>query len=233
MLHERRDASTDPFGILRIFRLDQDAKHRLGARATDENPTVLAELVVRALDLRDHLRRELPLRDADVQQHLRVARHHGGGLAQGATENGPAEKKRRCEPVASHVVPEPDEVARLLTAEHTALAIQRLEHVSVADRRGHDLYAVLRHEPVEAEVRHDSDRDQLDAEAREIVGAIATAPPLAVRAWRQNLLDMSMPLVTKSLHDELSAQMLIYKSDDFAEFKKARAEDRAPVYRTT
>jgi enoyl-CoA hydratase len=67
----------------------------------------------------------------------------------------------------------------------------------------------------------------------EIAGTIAAAPPLAVRAWRQNLLDMSMPLVTKSLHDELSAQMLIYKSDDFAEFKKARAEDRAPVYRTT
>ena len=63
--------------------------------------------------------------------------------------------------------------------------------------------------------------------------AIAAAPPLAVRAWRQNLLDMSMPLVTKSLHDELSAQMLIYKSDDFAEFKRARAEGRSPVYRTT
>ena len=41
---------------------------------------------------------------------------------------------------------------------------------------------------------------------------------------------MSMPLVTKSLHDELSAQMLIYKSDDFAEFKRARAEGRPPIY---
>jgi len=77
------------------------------------------------------------------------------------------------------------------------------------------------------------DREQLDDEAMEIARAIAAAPPLAVRAWRQNLLDMSMPLVTKSLHDELAAQMLIYKSDDFAEFKRARAEGRAPVYRTT
>ncbi|HUP72344.1 MAG TPA: enoyl-CoA hydratase/isomerase family protein [Acidimicrobiales bacterium] len=77
------------------------------------------------------------------------------------------------------------------------------------------------------------ERDRLDDEAREIAAAIAAAPPLAVRAWRQNLLDMSMPLVTKSLHDELSAQMLIYRSDDFAEFKKARAEGRPPVYRTT
>ena len=77
------------------------------------------------------------------------------------------------------------------------------------------------------------DREQLDAEAMAIATSIAAAPPLAVRAWRQNLLDMSVPLVTKSLHDELSAQMLIYKSDDFAEFKKARAEGRPPVYRTT
>ena len=75
--------------------------------------------------------------------------------------------------------------------------------------------------------------DRLDDEAREIAATIAAAPPLAVRAWRQNLLDMSLPLVAKSLHDELSAQMLIYKSDDFAEFKKARAEGRSPVYRTT
>jgi enoyl-CoA hydratase/carnithine racemase len=75
--------------------------------------------------------------------------------------------------------------------------------------------------------------ERLDDEAREIAATIAAAPPLAVRAWRQNLLDMSLPLVAKSLHDELSAQMLIYKSDDFAEFKKARAEGRPPVYRTT
>ena len=40
-------------------------------------------------------------------------------------------------------------------------------------------------------------------------------------------------MVTKSLHDELSNQMLVYKSDDFAEFKRARAESREPRYRTT
>jgi hypothetical protein len=39
--------------------------------------------------------------------------------------------------------------------------------------------------------------------------------------------------VTKSLHDELAGQMLVYKSDDFAEFKRARAEGREPNYRTT
>ncbi|MCB0994655.1 MAG: enoyl-CoA hydratase/isomerase family protein [Acidimicrobiales bacterium] len=76
-------------------------------------------------------------------------------------------------------------------------------------------------------------RDQLDDEAMTAARTIAAMPPLAVRAWRRNLLDMSTPLVEKSLHDELSAQMLVYTSEDFAEFKRARAEGRDPVYRIT
>ena len=55
----------------------------------------------------------------------------------------------------------------------------------------------------------------------------ALLPPARVRAWRQNMNDIATPLVTKSLHDELVQQMLAYKSDDFAEFKRARAESRA------
>ena len=115
----------------------------------------------------------------------------------------------------------------------TARLFQMCGHGIVSDLvltgRTLDAEEALRHGIVSRVV----ERERLDAEAREIAGAIAAAPPLAVRAWRQNLLDMSMPLVTKSLHDELSAQMLIYRSDDFAEFKQARAEGRAPVYRTT
>lgn len=76
-------------------------------------------------------------------------------------------------------------------------------------------------------------RDRLDDEAMEVARTIAAMPPLAVRAWRQNLLDIATPLVTKSLHDELLAQMLVYTSEDFAEFKRARAEERPPVYRVT
>ena len=76
-------------------------------------------------------------------------------------------------------------------------------------------------------------RDELDTIAMEIAQSIAALPPLAVRAWRQNMNDIATPLVTKSLHDELVQQMLVYKSEDFAEFKAARAEKREPVYRTT
>jgi enoyl-CoA hydratase/carnithine racemase len=115
----------------------------------------------------------------------------------------------------------------------TARLFQMCGHGLVSDLvytgRTLDAEEALRHGIVSRIV----ERERLDDEAMEIAGAIAAAPPLAVRAWRQNLLDMSMPLVAKSLHDELTAQMLIYKSDDFAEFKRARAEGRSPVYRTT
>lgn len=76
-------------------------------------------------------------------------------------------------------------------------------------------------------------RDDLDTVTMDVAKAIAKLPPLAVRAWRQSLNDIATPLVTKSLHDELAQQMLVYKSEDFAEFKKARAEGREPQYRTT
>jgi enoyl-CoA hydratase/carnithine racemase len=75
--------------------------------------------------------------------------------------------------------------------------------------------------------------DELDAAAHEAARAISALPPLAVKAWRQGLLDLATPPITNALHAELLAQMLVYKSEDFAEFKKARAEERPPVYRTT
>lgn len=76
-------------------------------------------------------------------------------------------------------------------------------------------------------------RDQLDGTAMEIAQTIAGLPPLAVRMWRQNLENLATPMVAQSLHDELAAQMVVYKSEDFAEFKAARAEGRPPQFRIT
>lgn len=76
-------------------------------------------------------------------------------------------------------------------------------------------------------------REELDDVALEAARTIASLPPLAVRAWRRNLDDLGVPQVARSIHDELLAQMLVYQSEDFAELKRARAEDRAPVYRIT
>ncbi len=77
------------------------------------------------------------------------------------------------------------------------------------------------------------ERDALDATALEMARTVAAMSPLAVRHWREILVDMSMPAVTKSIHDELLAQMLVFTSDDFAEFKRARAEGRPPEFRLT
>jgi enoyl-CoA hydratase/carnithine racemase len=76
-------------------------------------------------------------------------------------------------------------------------------------------------------------RADLDDEARKAATTVAQMSPLAVRAWRQNLLDLATPTVQKAIHDELLAQMLVYTSEDFAEFRRARAEHRPPEYRIT
>ena len=68
-------------------------------------------------------------------------------------------------------------------------------------------------------VSHVVQSAELDDEARKAATTIAAMSPLAVRAWRQNLLDIATPTVQKAIHDELLAQMLVYTSEDFAEFR--------------
>jgi enoyl-CoA hydratase/carnithine racemase len=115
----------------------------------------------------------------------------------------------------------------------TVLLQQMCGHGLVSDLvltgRVMDAEEALRHGVVSRVVP----RDELDAVAFDVARGIAKLPPLAVRAWRQGLQDIATPPVTSALHSELLAQMLVYKSEDFAEFKKARAEQREPNYRTT
>lgn len=115
----------------------------------------------------------------------------------------------------------------------TARLFQMCGHGLVTDLvltgRVMDAEEALRHGVVSRVVP----RDQLDEVALEAARTIASHPPLAVHAWRQGLLDLATPTVTNALHGELLAQMLVYKSDDFAEFKQARAEQRSPEYRNT
>lgn len=115
----------------------------------------------------------------------------------------------------------------------TARLFQMCGHGLVSDlvmtARVLDAEEALRHGIVSRVVP----RAELDDTATTMARTIAALPPLAVRHWRQILLDMSMPQVTKSIHDELLAQMLVYGSEDFAEFKAARGEGRDPHYRLT
>ncbi|MBS1848972.1 MAG: enoyl-CoA hydratase/isomerase family protein [Actinobacteria bacterium] len=72
--------------------------------------------------------------------------------------------------------------------------------------------------------------DQLDATVRSMAEEIAARPAVAVKLARKVLAHQLRPAVRASMDDELIYQTFLNRSDDFAEFKAARAEDRAPRY---
>ena len=74
-------------------------------------------------------------------------------------------------------------------------------------------------------------RDELDATAREMAEKIAAAPAVTVKLARRVLAHLSRPDIRASMEDELIYQTFVNKSEDMAELRAARAEDRDPVYR--
>jgi enoyl-CoA hydratase/carnithine racemase len=72
--------------------------------------------------------------------------------------------------------------------------------------------------------------DQLDATVREMAEAIASRPQVTVIMARRVIRHLAEPQIRTSMADELIGQTFINRSDDFAEFRAARAEERAPHY---
>jgi enoyl-CoA hydratase/carnithine racemase len=72
---------------------------------------------------------------------------------------------------------------------------------------------------------------ELDATARQMAETIAAAPAVTVRMARRVISRLAQPQLRTSMGDELIYQTFINKSDDFAEMRRARAEDRPPAYR--
>ena len=72
--------------------------------------------------------------------------------------------------------------------------------------------------------------EELDATAREMAEKIAASPAVTVKIARRVIRHLSEAEVRSSMEEELIGQTFINKSDDFAEFRAARAEDRAPNY---
>jgi enoyl-CoA hydratase/carnithine racemase len=70
----------------------------------------------------------------------------------------------------------------------------------------------------------------LDATVREMAEQIAAAPKVTVKMAREVLRHLSVPAVRASMADEMIYQTFINKSDDFAELRAARTENRAPNY---
>ena len=73
--------------------------------------------------------------------------------------------------------------------------------------------------------------EQLDETCLEIAHAIAAMSPYTVRMFRRTLSRMGDPLARQSIQEEAYTQTLVQASDDYAEFKAARAEKREPKYR--
>jgi enoyl-CoA hydratase/carnithine racemase len=73
-------------------------------------------------------------------------------------------------------------------------------------------------------------REALDDEARAMARSVAAAPTATVKMARRLIRHLSEPGVRASMDEELVYQTFINKSTDFAEFKAARTEQRAPRY---
>ena len=60
--------------------------------------------------------------------------------------------------------------------------------------------------------------------------AIAAAPAVTVKMARRVIAHLAEPEIRSSMADELVYQTFINKSDDYAELRAARAEERPPKY---
>ena len=72
--------------------------------------------------------------------------------------------------------------------------------------------------------------DDLDATVMEMAHQLAAAPAVTIKMARQVIRHLSIPTVRASMGDEEIYQTFINKSDDFAEMRAARAEEREPRY---
>jgi enoyl-CoA hydratase/carnithine racemase len=72
--------------------------------------------------------------------------------------------------------------------------------------------------------------DELDATVREMAEQIASSPAVTVKMAREVIRHLALPQIRSSMQDEVIYQTFINKSDDMAELRAARAEDRTPNY---
>lgn len=74
-------------------------------------------------------------------------------------------------------------------------------------------------------------REELDATVREMAERIAAAPFVTVKTARRVLRHLAEPEIRSSMAEELVGQTFVNRSDDLAELRAARSEQRTPKYR--
>lgn len=72
--------------------------------------------------------------------------------------------------------------------------------------------------------------DELDETVQDMAAQIAATPTVAVKLARTVIAHQLRPAVRASMDDEMIYQTFLNRSDDFAEFKTARAENRPGHY---
>jgi enoyl-CoA hydratase/carnithine racemase len=72
--------------------------------------------------------------------------------------------------------------------------------------------------------------EDLESTAFEMAEKIAASPAVTVRMARRVISHLAVPAIRSSMDDELIFQTFINKSDDYAEFRAARTEERDPHY---
>jgi len=72
---------------------------------------------------------------------------------------------------------------------------------------------------------------ELDDVAMEMANKIAASPAVTVKMARRVIQHLSRAEVVSSMDDELIYQTFVNKSEDFAEFKSSREQEREPRYR--
>ncbi|MCH2173824.1 enoyl-CoA hydratase/isomerase family protein [Myxococcota bacterium] len=73
--------------------------------------------------------------------------------------------------------------------------------------------------------------EELESTVREMAEKIAASPSFTVKMSRRNMGLLADDQVIRSIDEEATTQTLTFASDDYAEMKAARAEDRKPSYR--
>jgi enoyl-CoA hydratase/carnithine racemase len=72
--------------------------------------------------------------------------------------------------------------------------------------------------------------DALDDTALEMAAKIAGSPAVTVKMARRVIGNLAEPEMRRSMADEMIFQTFVNRSDDYAEMRAARAEDRPPTY---
>jgi enoyl-CoA hydratase/carnithine racemase len=71
---------------------------------------------------------------------------------------------------------------------------------------------------------------ELDTTVREMAEQIAKAPAVTIKMAREVIKHLAIPEIRSSMNDEMIYQTFINRSDDMAEMRAARTEERTPKY---